>query len=362
MRITTAVLFTILTNVCSVYSQSLPQLTFDPYGFVNKYDTLFDGIGPKVYILPLPRTLKDEMIDTYKEIESFQDSIHISFQKHRLISTFRNTSNNSIVENIISGSPSERSIQELIQQNIDQNNHALVYGLNNNLAHIYLQQRNLKSAIKALELSFLHAQQTNNAQDQAVIQSNLATVYLLLAKYDDALHFENLNLEYAIKSKSLTDQAVSYGKLAWIQAYKKDYQMAENTIIRKAIPLFNKSKNYLGKIEAWIILAEIYRSQNKHTQAQWFLIQARDLAKKHDLPNNLALIEYMLGSSKMLQNNYKVAKKELEIAWDLVQNTQNKYLQISTAEQLGRANVHLGIYDRAKDFLTYYWKLRNSHF
>src|SRR5690606_37984258 len=163
-------------------------------------------------------------------------------------------------------------------------------------------------------------------------------------------------------TKSLKEQAISYGKLAWIQAYKKDYQPAENTIIRKAIPLFNKSKNYLGKIEAWIILADIYRSQNKHTQAQWFLIQARDLAKKHELPENLALIEYMLGSSKMIQNNYRVAKNELEIAWDLTQNTPNMYLQIATAEQLGRANVHLGNYDCAKDFLTYYWKLRNSLF
>jgi len=362
MRIITAVLFTILSNLSFVYSQSPPQDKLDPYGFVNKYDTLFDGIGPRVYILPLPRTLKDEMIDTYKEIESFQDSIHISFQKHRLISTFRNTSNNGTVENIISGSPSERIIQELIQQNIDQNNHSIVYALCNKLAHNYLKNRNPKNALEALQLSLSHAQKINNAQDLAVIQSNLATVYLLLAKYDDAMRFENLNLEYSIKTKSLTDQAVSYGKLAWIQAYKKDYQPAENTIIRKAIPLFNKSKNYLGKIEAWIILADIYRSQNKHTQAQWFLIQARDLAKKHELPDNLALIEYMLGSSKMIQNNYRVAKNELEIAWDLAQNTPNMYLQIATAEQLGRANVHLGNYDSAKDFLTYYWKLRNSLF
>jgi len=64
----------------------------------------------------------------------------------------------------------------------------------------------------------------------------------------------------------------------------------------------------------------------------------------------------------MIQNNYRVAKNELEIAWDLAQNTPNMYLQIATAEQLGRANVHLGNYDSAKDFLTYYWKLRNSLF
>jgi tetratricopeptide (TPR) repeat protein len=362
MRIITTVLFTILSTISFVYSQSLPQDTLDPYGFVNKYDAKFDGIGPRVYILPLPRTLKEEMIDTYKEIQNFQDSIYIGFQQQRLISTFKNTSNSLIVQNILPEITSSSDAQKLLQRYIDQKNHSVVYGLYNNIANHYLQQQNENKALEALQLAFTHVQLTNNIQDLAIIQSNLATTYILTDKFDEALRLENLFLDNAIKTKNQADQAVSHAKIAWIHAYKKDYRTAENTIIRKAVPLFNKSKSYLGKIEAWIILADIYRSQNKHTEAQWFLIQARDLAKEHEFLDNLALIEYMLGSSKMIQNNYTVAKSELEIAWDLAQNTPNKYLQIATAEQLGRANVRLGNYETAKDYLTYYWKLRNSLF
>ncbi|WP_159634773.1 tetratricopeptide repeat protein [Sphingobacterium composti Ten et al. 2007 non Yoo et al. 2007] len=362
MRIITTVLFSILSTINLVYSQSLAQDTLDPYGFVNKYDTKFNGIGPKVYILPLPRTLKDEMIDTYKEIQTFQDSIHLGYHKERLISTFKRTSNNQFVHNIIQDKISESDQTKLLQKFIEQKNHAVVYGLYNIIANDYLLEGKIYKALEALNTALSHAQSANNPQDIATIQSNLASTYLLTNKFDEALHLESLHLENALKTKNIADQAVSTAKIAWIQAYKKEYHTAENTIIRKAIPLFNKSKYYAGKVDAWIILADIYRAQNKHTEAQWFLLQARDLAKEKDFSEKLATIEYMLGSSKMIQSNYKVAQNELEEAWNLVKGEEDNFLQLAIAEQLGRSHVHLKDYESAKNFLDQYWSLRKSLF
>src|SRR5690606_14892923 len=195
MRIITTVLFTILSTISFVYSQSLPQDTLDPYGFVNKYDTKFNGIGPRVYILPLPRTLKEEMIDTYKEIQNFQDSIYIGFQQQRLISTFKNTSNSLIVQNILPEITSSSDAQKLLQRYIDQKNHSVVYGLYNNIANHYLQQQNENKALEALQLALTHVQLTNNIQDLAIIQSNLATTYILTDEFDEALRLENLFLD-----------------------------------------------------------------------------------------------------------------------------------------------------------------------
>lgn len=352
-------LFYIFTSFSS-FCQSLNQKYLDPYGYVTKYDTAFNGIGPEVYILPLPRTLKEEMIDTYQEISLFEDSIHTALQHHRFLSYFQKTSNQEKTNTIF---PDSLKLSEMmIKPYIEQKNHPIVYALYNRLALVYLQQNRVKNASEALQNALSHAQIINNQNDIAALQSNMALIYIITGKLEEAGLLENEHLVHAQKSKDLPNQATSYTRIAQIEAYKKNYRAAENTIIRKAIPLFNKSKSYSGKIEAWIMLAEIYRNQNKHTEAQWFLIQARDLAKNQNFTENLALIEYMLGSSKIIQRNYKVAKTELEQALSLVKNTSNPYLQIAIVEQLGQANVKLGDYEMAKKYLIQYQHLYNNLF
>jgi len=360
MKLFSSILLLYIFTSISSFGQSANQKSLDPNGFVNKYDTNFNGIGPKVYILPLPRTLKEEMIDTYKEIVDFQDSIINSLKHQRLLSYFQKTTNQHKINSIVPDSSTVS--EETAKQYIEQNNHPIVYALYNGFALDYLEQHQNVKALEALRIALSHAQSSNNQDDIAIIQSNIASAYLLTGKLEEAGPLENAYFVHAQKNKELADQASSQTRIALIEAYKKNYKAAENTIIRKAIPLFNNSKFYAGKIEAWMILAEIYRSQNKHTEAQWFLIQARDLAKKQELHDNLAMIEYMLGSSKMIQNNFKVAKNELELAWNLATDGSNKHLQMAIAEQLGRANVNLGDYDAAKDYLERYWELRNTLF
>lgn len=360
MKLFSSLLLLCIFTSFSSFCQSINQKSLDPYGYVTKYDTAFNGIGPGVYILPVPRTLKEEMIDTYKEISSFENSIHTALQHQRLLSYFQKTSNQEKITTIF---PDSLSVSEMmIKPYVEQKNHPIVYALYNRLALEYLQQNRVNDASEVLQNALSHAQMINNQNDIATLQSNMALIYLLTGKLEEAGQLENAYLVHAQKSKDLSDQASSFTRIAQIEAYKNNYRAAENTIIRKAIPLFNKSKLYSGKIEAWIMLAEIYRNQNKHTEAQWFLIQARDLAKNQNFKENLALIEYMLGSSKIIQRNYKVAKIELEQALSLAKNTLNPYLQIAIVEQLGQANVKLGDYEMAKNYLIQYQDFYNNLF
>lgn len=362
MKLFTTTLLTFIFTITISYAQTIDSKIVDPYGFVTKYDTTFNGIGPSVYILPLPRTLKDEMIDTYKEIQTFQEFIRSGFQNARLLSFFKPTSNAQNIHKIIPDTLVRNELENLIQSYEIQKNHVIVYGLYNILALELLKQNNKKEAIESLKIALSQALLVNQTDDIAIIQSNLASIYLLTNQYGEALALENAYLLHAMHVKNLANQASSQARIALIHAYIKDYRTAENTIIRKAIPLFNKSKFYGGKIEAWIILAEIYRNQNKHTEAQWFLLQAKDLAKEKGYDEKIATIEYMLGSSKLIQSNYKIAKKELEQAWKLAQNSPNKYLQLAIAEQLGRSYVYLKDYETAKNYLDHYWTLRNLLF
>lgn len=360
MKITFLLLYIMFAMSILAHAQKTHKNTLDPYGYVTKYDTLFNGIGPPVYILPLPRTLAEEMKDTYNEILSFQDSISKGLQYFRLFSNFKKTTNFSALTQIIGENRAGKDYLPLLEQFSNQN--TLMYGLYNEQASQYVLEYNYPAAAQALHAAIAGAEAHSRLDDQAIIKSNLASLYLLQGRYDEAIKLEESYLKYVEGKKDQAEQAASNTRIALIQAYAKQYRAAENSVIRKAIPLFNRSKFYSGKVDGWIILAEIYRLQNKHTEAQWFLIQAKDLAKEKNYEEKLAMIEYMLGSSKMVQANYQVAKDELQTAWGLAQQSSNKYLQLAIAEQLGRAHVNLKNFDIAENYLEKYWNLRNDLF
>ena len=360
MKLISSIIFlTAILNFNS-YSQSIQVDKFDPAGYVTKYNKQFNGIGPTVYVLPAPRTLAEEIIETYAETNSFQDSINKGLIYARLLNNFQKTSKYDDIKNIIISNNTESNLQDLIKKYTAENKKDIVAALYNELAYIYLKSKKTNIAISYLSKALENS--VNNTDDKSIIQSNFAHLYLFTKNYTEAIKNQESVLKIATDSKNLIKQANALTDLALMQAYNKNYNTTENNIIRKAIPLYNKSNDYTGKINAWIILAENYRLQNRHTEAQWFLIQARDLAITHKQEKQLPIIEYMMGSSKMIQNNYKVAASELSKALDLSKIENNQYLQLAIIDQLGRANMHLKNYTEAKSYLNQYWDLRKSLF
>ncbi|MBE8722880.1 tetratricopeptide repeat protein [Sphingobacterium pedocola] len=339
------------------------EAVLDPAGFVTKYNTSFAGIGPKVYVLPAPRTKEEMLRDTFAEILSFQDSIQQAIIYQRLVSDFKSTNNEGLVKTIVNPLPQdELTWNTVIERNIQQENYGIAYGLLNEYANQSLSIEQINRAISLLESALQHANKQQNIHDRGIIQSNLSSLLIYSKKFIEAGNYEEAYYQQAVKDKSIVEQAESLVKIAKIQAQDKDFKSAENTIIRKAIPLFNRSKHYEGKILAWQELASIYQMQNKHTEAQWFLIQARDLAETKKFPNELAEIEYMLASSKFIQKNYSVAKKELDRANNLARKENNKLLQLAIVEKLGRINMIQHNTDDAAENLEHYWALRAELF
>ena len=345
-----------------IFNPTLAQeKKLDPAGYINKYNTSFNGIGPKVYVLPAPRSEEERLTDTYNELKEFNDAIYKALYIQRFVENYKFTTNENMVENIIKEKNDKESL-ELANKYIADKNINLAYSLQNNIARKYFMQQSLDSTLTLLNHAFKNAQLTNNKSDILNIQSNIASLLFLNRQFVKAGNLEEDYYKYVVAEKNNTDQANSLVKIALIQAYDKDFKSAENGIIRKAIPLFNKAKDYTGKVNAWIALAEIYRLQNKHTEAQWFLIQARDLTIEKNVANKAALIEYLLGSSKLIQENYKISEKELSNALNLAIAEENKYLEIAIIEQLGRVNVNLKDYKEADKFLKRYWQLRKELF
>lgn len=339
------------------------QKKLDPSGYILKYDTEFEGIGPKVYLLPAPRSRTEQLQDSYVEIVGFQDSIQRALQYLRLIEAWKNTSNNANVLQLLTPAPKTTADwNSLVANYTNEENYAMTTGILNEYAKMRILRKETSQAVGVLESALQQAMQQQHTQDIGVIRSNLSSLLVYNKNYMEAGTYEEAYYNQAVTNKSIVDQASSLVKIALIQAYDKDYKSAENNIIRKAVPLFNKAKSYEGKTMAWLILAEIYQMQNKHTEAQWFLIQARELARDKDFKNDLAEIEYMLASSKYIQNNLSISKKELNTAFELAKKEDNRYLQLAIVEKLGRINLQENKIDEAEKQLATYWRIRKELF
>lgn len=337
--------------------------TLDPAGYVNKYDTDFNGVGPRVYVLPAPRTREELLTDSYKEKVSFQDSIDRALDFQQLIAEFKTTSAERNVQYLLSPMPrTALAWNELVEREVERGNYNAAYGLLHTYASLSLKEGTISQTLGLLQSALQHAQKTSNASDVAIIQYNLANIYLYDKNIQQAGYFQEAYYNTAVQQKSIVDQANSLLKIALIQAHDKDYRSAENNIIRKAIPLLNRAKAYEQKIVAWQTLARIYQLQNKHTEAQWFLIQARDIANSKNFSGELAEIEYMLASSKFVQQNYNVAKKEFLQADELAKSEDNKLLQLAIADKLGDIYMTQNDLHNAEAALHSYHHLREELF
>ena len=339
------------------------QMPLDPAGFVTKYDTSFAGIGPRVYTLPIPRTKEEVLVDSYQEKKGFYDSISRGLDFQVLQNDFKFTQNSGYIKNNFKPLPSsEEEWNELITKLEKNNNTVLAAGLANEYAWVLLQANQPAKSIDLLTRGLNALNQSGFIGEKAVLEYNLANAYLYSGNFAQASSLQERFLATATKNNTLLDQANTLVKIAMVNAYLKNYAAAENSIIRKAIPLYNKTKNHAGKVNAWIKLAKIYQLQNKHVQAQWFLIQARDLAHEKKIEVNLPDIEYMLAYSKYMQQNYQVAQKEFEQAKTLADKHNNKLLQLAIADKLGDIYLMMENYEHAQHELTQYWILREELF
>ncbi|MEJ5054206.1 tetratricopeptide repeat protein [Sphingobacterium sp. MYb382] len=341
-------------------SKKLPE---GDSGSVTKYNKKFNGIGPTVYVVYPEKSKKEKLQDSYTLKLGFQDSITKALDFQQLVEGFKATSNEASIQPLLSTVPINKADWlRLVEHEANLENYPLAYALLQAYAVQALRSQDIKEAVHLLNEALLHAQKTKETGDLATIQYNLANIYFYLKDVENAGFFQEASYKMAVQHKNGVEQAVSLVKIALIQAFDKDYISAESTIIRKAIPLLNKAKAYDQKVDAWVALAKIYQWQNKHTEAQWFLIQARDLAVKRNVTNDLAVIEYMLAFSKQVQKNYTVAEQEFIRADKLAQLEQNKLLQLAIADRLGQVYMERNDIPNAENTLRSYQTLRRELF
>lgn len=335
----------------------------DYAGFIQKFDTTFNGVGPEVYYLPPPRSKSETLIDEYSEISSFNDSINQVFHFHKLINNFQNTSNYNRTKSIIEeNSVNLENIGKIIEAQIQSQNHLVAMGLLNESAKQHIISKNYTQAELFLNQALQIATNELDNENRNILLTNLYHLYLFNHEPLKANQIEEISYKEAKRNKSLIDQGNSLIKIAVVQGSQNQYTKAASTIIKQAIPLFNRAKNSEGKIRAWVSLAEMYANNKQYPEAQWFLIQAKELSKSNNIANFNLDIEFLLGYSKFHQNNLLVSQKELTGALLLAKEHGDKYRELSVTQMLGEISMKQNKVEEAEGFLKSYWNLRNQLF
>ncbi len=300
---------------------------------IEKYNSAFKGTGPEVYFLPKPRSKQELLIDQFEEKKQFSKTIISEFQFQRML------------EGLSRNWLADPELAQLQQKGIEQ-----------------IKIKNFSEALQLFKKASFAAEQQQLPKDRLLAKYLEANTLLYTQEYAQSEFAFNEVINLAIKDKNAVLQADAFVGLAYIKAEQFLFEQAHQLIIRKAIPLYNRAKESQKKILAWEHLAIIYQMEKKYTEAQWFLLQARQLAEQKNFPEELAEIEYLLALSKFNDQSFKVSRNEFLSARKLALAENNKLLTLAIVDKLGEVQLHLQEFQEAENSFKEYEKLKKELF
>lgn len=343
------------------------QQSVDFSGYISKYDSTFSGIGPEVYFLPPPKSEEELLDDRFadKEVDSAIVDEYVDRMNyyHRL----KMTGNTAVtakylpIDETMSASV-EGSLLTEIDRFATLGSANLMGDLQNRLAMEYLAVGAYEYAVEFFEKAMRAKQEANQTGDFAAIGHNLAVTYEYLGEYAKAQALRQELYDRAVKARNSNQEAYAMMELATVKAKQGSAYEAERDIIRKVVPLFRRTRNDAGRIAAYNALAAIYFLQEKYPEAQWFLLQAKTIADKEGIVDQMPEIIFGLAEAKKQSGNPRVAIEEYKVADDLARKEHLLGMQLAIQDALGDLYHRAGNYNEAAIALHKYDALKNMLF
>lgn len=128
---------------------------------------------------------------------------------------------------------------------------------------------------------------------------------------------------------------------------KKEKLVAENEAITytlKAIHFYSRCDDTTGLRSSFDVLAKVYRSEKKYTQAKWFILQSNTMSRvKNDVPNIITSL-LLLASIKTDIKDYSLAMRDLNEAMKLADSSHEP--KTAAMVQLG----YVMLYNNMKNY------------
>lgn len=337
------------------------NLNSDPHTDPHTFNPDFDGIGPKVYIVPPPKSEAELLTEKYvikKESQYQIDSLLFNINLEKGLRRFNTTVPSFLVKE---GSVSEETqILAIIDYYKKENNEYFLSNWQNNLAVHYFLLGMRDKAVDLFYKSLDIKNRLGTTEEQFVVLNNLALSELENGSYHTAVALYEELAEKAKKAKDIDHQALSHLALAKLEAKSGNYTSAHNIVIKKSIPLFQRIKNYHEVVRALNELASFKEMETNYTEAKWIYLQAASLAEKYDDENgkaisffNLAQLKNKLGDNNLAISDYLTAK---ELA---IKNNMDDLL-VEIHDGLGDAYLKSNDYKAAAVALNEYHFLKDN--
>lgn len=202
--------------------------------------------------------------------------------------------------------------------------------------------------------------------DKPAIRNNYMTLFMINRQggnLSEALKYNQVVLDMALEAKDRRWVAEAYMRRADILTNQKNFEEAENLVLKKVLPLYYDGlKDKLGTIRCYDQLGINYFKQKKFTEAKWFFIQANMLARKINKPSEVVNSLINLSHVKMSIGDYELALIDIKEAEHL--SVKNKYTDklIEVKNDLAEVHKKLGNASAASSAYTEFRALKDVLF
>lgn len=238
-----------------------------------------------------------------------------------------------------------------------------VADLQNLLACEYFRLGNVENAFNFFERALLLKTELKAANDISLIQFNIGKTYEFIEDYPCALNTFSNVLSHAKKTGNRLDQFYASMHMALIKAKGGSYFEAESDLIHNILPGFKGLRSKAGengRVEAYMVLSQVYLLQERYPETQWFLLQAREIVQNENLIQWLPEIVFNLAQTKKESGNFDIALLEYDLAKEMAEEKDLLVMQLAIQEALGYIYNESGQFKEALEALNRYDSLKNQ--
>lgn len=329
----------------------------------------FKGIGPVPYHLPPKKTQEQLLEDRYALMKDDAEVLQRYFRELGLYRQLEDCGNSPLIsrsslfsqkDSINAENSLEKSLLASINFYQQLDNRLGMSDIQNKLALYYAKEAEYNKAISYFRKALYEKELLNDHNAQKIIIRNLAYVHQFIAAYPEATTYFEQVAQIAIKERNLNLQAEALAHLAQIKAKGNRFLEAQNDVIKKVMPLYRRTKNDAGRIEAFQTLASFYLDEKKFTQSRWFYLQAIEIASLRNHYQGIATSLYELASVKSQIAEYPLAVIDYKAAEGFARQSKDRELLLKINSGLSNAYMALGDHGSAAQCISQYYSLKKE--
>ncbi len=230
----------------------------------------------------------------------------------------------------------------------------------NALASYFARNGYISKSIEYFKKELALAEALKDRNCAAQISEKLAGLYHVSGRFDLAISALEYNINVNLNTNNAVRLASSYLSLANNKLMQYKYKEAEYCLLNKALPLFRKTGNKIGRMRSFQTLGDLYMDQSRLSEAKWFYLQAKLMAEK--LSDNEARVSCLisLAEVKNALGDVQAAIFELKSAELLARKNNNLLALVTIKGNLGEIYHKAGDYPSAGYAIDEYNRLKTG--